>query len=767
MKNRCLYLLCLLLAGCTPVIEETDFGLYRTVRQKGSPELSYRPESGVTILKVDDHPFKDLNKNGRLDAYEDWRLPSEVRADSLVRMLSIEEIVGLMHYSAQQNPTASELTDDMKAFLGPNHLRHILLAKIPDARTGAEWSNNVQSFCEATPLGIPANNSSDPRNYSKADGEFNAGSGGDISHWPREIGLAATFSTEVVRDFGEIVSKEYRALGLTTTLSPQADIATEPRWRRFYGTFGEDPYLCRDLTQAFCDAFQTTPGSKTGWGQESVNCMVKHWPGGGTGEGGRDAHFSFGKYGVYPGGRFDLGLIPFIEGAFKLKGKTRMASAVMPYYTISYGQNPKGEDVGNGFSRYIIQDLLRDKYHYQGVVCTDWGIVRGYAAPYVHSGKPWGVEDLTLAEKRLKALEAGVDQIGGVQDIELTLEAYQLWSRKYGEESARSRFELSAKRLLVNFFNVGVFENPYVNPDKAAKEVGCEKYMAAGYQAQLKSIVMTKNHASVLPLKKTLKVYIPHRKVGEGLTCWGTTTPSEDRCPFDSALVARYYQQVEDPTEADFAIVFICSPVGSWGYHRPVLEGGIPRYREVKVKVSELKEHFPEGKYAPISLQWNDYIAVEAREQSVAGGDPLEASNNRSYKGVSEHTTNIGDLTTVLETKRLMGSKPVVVVVAMDRPFIPAEIEPSADAILITMGASNQAVLDIVSGQFEPYGLLPCQLPRDMATVERQCEDVPHDMICYQDADGNVYDFAFGMNWSGIINDKRVKRYAHPNYSRK
>ena len=197
MKNRCLYLLCLLLAGCTPVIEETDFGLYRTVRQKGSPELSYRPESGVTILKVDDHPFKDLNKNGRLDAYEDWRLPSEVRADSLVRMLSIEEIVGLMHYSAQQNPTASELTDDMKAFLGPNHLRHILLAKIPDARTGAEWSNNVQSFCEATPLGIPANNSSDPRNYSKADGEFNAGSGGDISHWPYRFVICKNDSVSV------------------------------------------------------------------------------------------------------------------------------------------------------------------------------------------------------------------------------------------------------------------------------------------------------------------------------------------------------------------------------------------------------------------------------------------------------------------------------------------------------------------------------------------------------------------------------------------
>lgn len=751
--------------GCVSPYVESDCGFYRVVTQKGAPVLGYRPESGVTILTVDGRPFKDLNKNGILDPYEDWRLSSEKRAEDLASRLSIDEIAGLMIYSGQQNPVSAELSPQMKEYLGPNNIRHILLARIPDARTGAEWSNNVQAFCEATSLGIPANNSSDPRNYSEADGEFNAGSGGDISHWPRELGLAATFSKDVVRNFGEVVSDEYRALGLTTALSPQADISTDPRWRRVYGTFGEDPNLCRDLVREYCDAFQTTPGSRTGWGNESVNCMVKHWPGGGTGEGGRDAHFCFGKYAVYPGGRFDLGLIPFIEGAFKLKEKTRMASAVMPYYTISYGQNPDGENVGNGFSHYIIQDLLRDKYGFDGVVCTDWGIVKGYAGPFFHSGKPWGVEDLTIAEKRLRVFEAGVDQLGGVQDSEPSIEAYKLWCAKYGEESARARFELSAKRLLVNIFNVGVFENPYVDPDKAAQTVGCEEYVAAGYQAQLKSIVMTKNHGSVLPLDGKKKVYIPNRKVDSGLTCWGTSTPAEDRCPFDSSMVARYFDQVANPAEADFAIVYIESPVGSWGYHRPEIEGGIPRYKEVLVKVSEYKERFPEGRYAPISLQWGDYVADSARVRSVAGGDPLEQSDNRSYKGVAEHTTSIGDMYTVLETRRIMGDKPVIVVVAMDRPFIPAEIEPSSDAILITMGSSNQAVLDIISGQFEPYGLLPCQLPADMVTVEQQCEDVPHDMRCYRDADGNIYDFAFGLNWSGTIHDKRVKTYAHPNYS--
>ncbi|MDZ7649912.1 MAG: glycoside hydrolase family 3 N-terminal domain-containing protein [Cytophagales bacterium] len=142
----------------------------------------------------------------------------------------------------------------------------------------------------------------------------------------------------LVEQFGSIASKEYRALGIATALSPQVDIATDPRWYRTSGTFGENPYLSADIGRAYIDGFQTSLGDKEiadGWGYESVNAMVKHWPGGGSGEAGRDAHYAFGKYAVYPGSNFASHLIPFTEGAFKLKGKTGMASAVMPYYTIS------------------------------------------------------------------------------------------------------------------------------------------------------------------------------------------------------------------------------------------------------------------------------------------------------------------------------------------------------------------------------------------------------------------------------------------------
>ena len=389
--KRFLFLTAVILAaGCSRnEIREEPHGAYTLVYQSKGPTLGYSPSSGVAILTVDGFAFKDLNRSGALDPYEDWRLPVDERSRDLAGRLSLEEICGLMLYSSAQTVMDTVLTPKHQALLDQDHIRHMLVAAVKDARTAAIWSNAVQAFCEAAPLGIPSNNSSDPRNYTNGtanvnnyrpepDGEFNPSGESDISKWPREVGMAATFDVDLMRRHGEIVSAEYRAMGITTALSPQADISTDPRWRRFYGTFSEDPALCRDLAQAYCDAFQTTPGSPDGWGNQSVNCMVKHWPGGGTGEGGRDAHFGIGKYAVYPGGRFDLGLIPFVDGAFKLPGKTGMASAVMPYYTISYGQDPSGENVANGFSHYIIQDLLRDKYGYEGVVCTDWGIVNDY-----------------------------------------------------------------------------------------------------------------------------------------------------------------------------------------------------------------------------------------------------------------------------------------------------------------------------------------------------------------------------------------------------
>ncbi len=731
-----------MIAGCGNHITKKEYGKFNLLIQSRGPVIGYSPESGVEILEIDGYVFKDLNRNGRLDPYEDWRLDPKERASDLASQMSIEQIAGLMLYSSHVKVEDTIPSDKVLAFLKEDHLRHVLVTKVKDAYTGAVWHNNVQAQMEAEHLGIPTNNSSDPRNYTEADGEFNEGSGGDISHWPREMGLAATFDMDIIRRHGEIASAEYRALGITTTLSPQIDLSTDPRWRRFYGTFSEDEKLCADIARTYTDAFQTTEGSKTGWGIKSVNCMAKHWPGGGSGEGGRDAHYCFGQYAVYPGDNFETHLKPFTEGVFNLKDKTGMCAAVMPYYTISYGQDPSGKNVANGFSKYIITDLLRETYEYDGVVCTDWGITGNNDKVHLMNGKPWGVADLSVDERHFEVLLAGVDQFGGNNDKEPVIGAYNIWCERYGKDSADERFRLSASRLLRNFFRVGVFENPYVIPEETVKIVGCKEFVAEGYDAQVKSIVMVKNHDDALPMQRGKKVYMPKRHYPASIPFFGRHfRPAKDHWayPIDTTMLGKYFDFTDNPEEADFAVVHILSPEGNWGYsEKEVEEGGTG--------------------YIPISLQYTDYTAEHARKKSIAGGDPKENFTDRGYHGKSEKTYNIDDLNVIIKTKKAMGDKPVIVMVQTDRPFVP-EFEPYADAILLGFGVSNQAFLDIVSGVAEPYGLLPLQLPKDMKTVEEQFEDVGRDMECYTDADGNLYDFAYGLNWDGIINDWRVERY--------
>jgi len=731
--------------------------------------LAYAPESGIKIILKEGLPFKDLNKNAIVDIYEDWRVDVNERAKDLASKMSVEQIAGLMLYSGHQaipmppmgmfkasyggkafdssGAKPSDLTDQQIEFLKKDNLRHVLVTSLASPEVAAIWNNNVQKLVEGIGMGIPANNSSDPRNGANKEAEYNAGSGGAISQWPEELGLAATFDPKITLQFGSIASKEYRALGIATALSPQIDLATEPRWVRFVGTFGEDPNLATDMARAYVDGFQTSPqaiAAYNGWGNYSVNAMVKHWPSGGPEEGGRDGHFAYGKFAVYPGNNFQMHLRTFTEGAFKLNGGTKKAAAVMPYYTISYNQDTKnGENVGNGYSKYLVTDLLRNKYGYDGVVCTDWLVTANEGPkPDMFMGKSWGTEKLTVAERHYKVLMAGVDQFGGNNDAKPVLEAYAMGVKEHGEAFMRKRFEQSAVRLLLNIFRVGLFENPYVDPNETKVIVGKPEYMKAGYDAQLKSIVLIKNQNKTLPIVKGKTVYVPKRTTPPGLNFFGAPVPEKTEYPVNIELIKRYYTVTDDPSKADFAMVFIKSPM-SGGYSRADREAG-------------------GNGYVPISLQLKDYTAVDAREHSIAAGDPVIDSTitDRSYKGKTSKSNSYPDLNTILETKKAMNGKPVIVSVALTNPMVFSEFEKEVDAIVGEFGVQIDAQMDIVSGLVEPSGLLPMQMPINMSVVEKQFEDLPHDMIPYKDTQGNVYDFGFGLNWKGVIQDARTKKYA-------
>ena len=725
-----------------------------TIEQKEGWTL-YRNEngadigvSGCAVLEQDGHIFKDPEGTGALQRWCDWRLTPGERAADLAKRLSVEEIAGLMIYSAHQmvpappagpfpgtyegksfkesGKKAWELTDQQIKMLTDDHIRHVLLTVVESTATSARWNNAMQALAERMPHAIPVNISSDPRHGAgKAAVEFKS-EAASVSKWPEGLGMAATFDPEMCRDFGRAVSEEYRALGIATALGPQIDLGTEPRWMRFEDTFGSDPGQVTELGKIYCDALQTTENAPGGWGKKSVLAMVKHWPGGGPCEAGRDAHYPYGKFAVYPGGHQKEHLKPFVDGAFKLDGPTGQAAAVMPYYTVSCDFDEKtGRELGNSYNHHLISDLLRDKYGFEGVVCTDWGIT-GDPAPVIDSfgSRCYGTEHLTEAQRHLKIIENGVDQFGGNTDIRPVLEAYRLGAEKHGEGWMRARFEQSARRLLLGSFRCGLFDNPYLDPAESEQIVGCAEFTERGFEAQLRSLVLLKNRG-VLPLADKLRFYVPHRHIGPGKTFFRTPDPAKDLPGASRAVIDRYLTWVDAPEDADAAIVFIESPLSD-GYDQ-------------------------EKGYLPISLQYRPYTADAAREVSLAGGDIREDSNNRSYRGKTNTARNESDLDNVLNARKAMGDKPVIVVIRMHHAAVLAELEPAADAIVVDFGVQEEAIVQLLTGRAEPAGRLPIQLPKNMETVELHREDAPLDMEPYTDEAGNKYDYGFGLNWSGKL----------------
>ncbi|MGZ3944974.1 MAG: glycoside hydrolase family 3 C-terminal domain-containing protein, partial [Mucilaginibacter sp.] len=361
--------------------------------------------------------------------------------------------------------------------------------------------------------------------------------------------------------------------------------------------------------------------------------------------------------------------------------------------------------------------------------------------PDIFAGKSWGMETKTVAERHYKILMAGVDQFGGNNDSKPVIEAYNMGVKEHGEAFMRARFEQSAIRLLTNIFRTGLFENPYLDAALTKATVGKPEFMKAGFDAQRKSIILLKNSANVLPLKTGITVYVPKKYTPSTQGFFGPPSKEHWDEAVKAELLSKYFKYTDDPSKADCALVFVSSPSGGAGYDKDdVAKGG--------------------SGYVPITLQYGEYKATNARAHSIAAGDPVEPGiDNRTYKDKTITAANYNDLKTIQETKAAMKGKPVIVVINLSKPVVPAEFEKDANAIVANFGVQNQAILDVLSGAFEPSGLLPFQMPKNMKTVELQDEDIPHDMICYTDATGHTWDFGFGMNWKGVIHDARTAKY--------
>jgi beta-glucosidase len=421
------------------------------------------------VLTQEGITFRDLNKNGRLDPYEDPRLPIEERIEDLLGQMALEEKAGMLFHTMiglNKDGTIMEKTgmfplpqtSDMIARRLMNHF-NMLEGTIP--RHMAEWHNRIQKMAERTRLGIPITISSDPR-HAFAQNPLANLTAGSFSQFPEPTGLAATRDVDLVRQFADIARQEYLAVGIRLALHPMADLATEPRWARCNGTFGEDADLSAEMTAAYIRGFQGET-----LGKESVACMTKHFPGAGPQKDGEDAHFRYGREQVYPSGRFDYHLKPF-EAAFQAG-----TAQIMPYYGMPVGT--PFEEAGFGFNKSVITGLLREKYGFDGVVCTDWMLLNGLMilGYQIMSAKAWGVENLSVAERAQKALEAGVDQFGGEACPEIIIQLV-----REGKVS-EARIDQSVRRLLRDKFRLGLFDNPYLDVDVAEKIVGKPEFRMA------------------------------------------------------------------------------------------------------------------------------------------------------------------------------------------------------------------------------------------------------------------------------------------------
>ncbi len=480
------------------------------------------------VFEIGGRRVRDLNGNGRLDPYEDPRRPLEERIDDLLTQMRLAEKAGLMFQPPIGVGPEGELLEGPSAFGGhgvtslvvDRHLNHFNIYATPDARRLAEWHNRLQRLAESTRLGIPVTISSDPR-HSFDENAVVSWSTGSFSQWPDPIGLAATRDEELVRGFGEIARQEYRAVGIHVALHPMADVATEPRWARIGGTFGEDFELAGRLAAAYVRGFQ---GDELG--PTSVACMIKHFPGGGPQADGEDPHFPYGKDQVYPGARFDDHLRTF-EPAFAAG-----VAQVMPYYGRPIGTEL--EPVGFGFNRQVITGLLRGRFGFDGVVCTDWGLVSDLPMPdgSVWEAKAWGVEELDAADRLYRILEAGCDQLGGENLPELVVHLVE------GGRVSEARIDESARRILRDKFRLGLFDDPYVDPEAAVRICGRAEFREAGAEAQRRAAVLLANNG-LLPLPSGARIFV-------------------DGFPRDAA--AAYGSVVDEPGDADAAIVFRNAP---------------------------------------------------------------------------------------------------------------------------------------------------------------------------------------------------------------
>lgn len=747
--------------------ETTADGWMKVINQDGAT-LGYSANSGVKLIEADGYAFKDLNQNGALDTYEDWRVDYETRARALADTMTGEEIAPYLTHGGWGTFTTTAINEDNSAhaYITAGGRGGVTRNSGSDTAANVDhaiWANLVQELSEGTFHGIPSLISIDPNGQS------------GIS---QTLSLASAMDADVALEVGKAYSKQYRAMGINMMLGPQIDLMTSPVMDRGTGTYGEDPALSRDIAEAFVSGMQSTWDGNTdlGWGSDSVMNVMKHYVGAGASEGGRDDHNEIARYSVFPNNNFEAHLIPFHDGAFSLShSSTGSAGSIMTNYSVSYSKDGSlGDWVAGAYSAFKFDTLKAANW--DGLVISDWGV-------WNDGSKIWGMEEYTVAERVAISIMLGMCQTGGFGDLDVMQEAWELIEEELGEDDGTKLMQDRAYTNIVSTMRLGLFENPYVSTEHV-RETNCTvESLAFGLETQLKSLVMLKNDGTVKAAEEGMKtVYIPYNFTAAVIGGWSSSPASCDPA-VDLEIAAKYFNVVTDTVnepsgkDADGNAAYVAEDI--------VRAAAADIATCDMILVAMDAPHTPSTKivdesgnetWLPASIQYAEYTATTAKEQSVAGltiveqfndgytVQTVEKTENRSYKNnTAPQDANYSHLETLLYCVENKGDAKIVVFMNQNGSgsMVWTEVEPLADVILNGYSVKDEVYLKVLAGEFEPSGLLVAQMPASMEAVEAQTgEDTPRDLECYVDANGNTYDFTFGLNWAGVINDARVETYS-------
>lgn len=755
----------MLASSCVPVLGE-EAATERHYIEPTWVQNQDGPTIGTTVksaIEVDGKFFKDSNGNGELDVYEDWRLDDETRAKDLVTRMSVDEKIGMMVINsrgmginvADKSKTSMdgllEEVEDLQdtSIFGTTsklgtvdtiqklHLRHLILRQNPAPADFAQWINAMNQVAEETPNGIPVIVDSNSRNENaKATFGMNDASG-VFSTWPGTLGLASAAmgdikaggDAQLITDFAEISRAEWDACGIKKGYMYMADVMTDPRWQRTYGTLGERPEFVTDAIGRLVEGFQ---GGKDGVQENGVALTVKHFPGGGARENGFDPHYSLGQWNPYPteNSLETYHLAPFQAAV------DRKVSSIMPYYAKPYGAKSApqvyqgmeldlNEAVGFAFNKAFIADLLRDKMGHEGYINSDSGIIGNMA---------WGMYDYDVPVRAAYAINAGTDIISDTNDVWSIKEAYRRGveeADKYPPEHVLSmeRIDEANVRLLKEMFATGLFENPYRDLENAEAVVAAARADERVYKAHQKSVVLLKNADETLPLTaeklEGKRVYVEYFNQ-EGDTA---TITKELR----NALIERGMAVVGDYNKADYALLFVDPTSGAY----------------FSATAGYLELDICDGK-----------VVVDVDTET---GVPVDTTH--------EETTlkNAGKIAEIAEAVHANGGK-VITNVNFQLAWMMGNVEPHADALLAGFDTFTDATLDVITGLYNPTGVLPITLPRNDAVIavdeNGDCvspNDVPGyakdqympdelkdengKAYAYRDSEGNYYESEFGLSF--------------------